>query len=259
MSWVFIGLVIAVIYFAFFHKKEIASRNDAEGKDNWERFNFYGSRIIPAIGRYHISYKDQRGIKTERDIEIKRAYESNGKYAVDAHCFLRNDYRSFVGERIQKASNLDSGEIVDDLVRDAISQYFNSGAGRALTAIDKEWRGVAVLLFVCRADGRMMKSERAIVAEFLKRRCSNIIFDDAELDTAIKNLEEPDKKEFKRIIQDLKNADDQDQLNDLLDCAKRIVETQKKIDPMEKAAIEIITEATMDCRKAEQGVATPCS
>ncbi len=260
MSWI-VGLALAavVVYFAFFRKpkphelvvrietsaspevKEVVCNDvEAEEKDNWEQFDFYRARMLPAKGRYRINYEDQRGLKTERDIEVKRVHECEGKYAIDAHCFLRNAHRSFHGERIGKAINLDSGELVENLARDAIAQYSDSGEGRALSAIDKEWMGVAVLVFVCRADGQMRKAERAIVAEYLKRHCADVLLDDAELDSAIKALGEPDHKEFKRIIGDLKTAGERERLTDLLDCAKRIVDTQKNVAPMEKAALEIL-------------------
>lgn len=264
MSWIVgIALAIFAIYFVFFRKpksNEIVIRVETsiahnapeavsveggdEEKDNWESFDFYSARMLPAKGRYRINYEDQRGLKTERDIEVKRVHENAGKYAIDAHCLLRNAHRSFLGERIQKAINLDSGEIVGDLARDAMAQYNDSGEGRALAAIDKEWMGVAVLVFVCRADGQMRKAERAIVAEYLKRRCTEMPLDDTELDSAIKSIGEPDHREFKRIIRDLKTAGDHARLSDLLDCAKQIVGTHKTIAPMEKAALEILTEAT---------------
>lgn len=172
MSWIVgIALVAFAIYFVFFSRpksNEIVIRvetnfahnapevDSSEGgdeeKDNWERFDFYSARLLPAKGRYRINYEDQRGLKTERDIEVKRVHENAGKYAIDAHCLLRSAHRSFLGERIQKAINLDSGEIVEDLARDAIAQYNDSGEGLALAAIDKEWMGIAVLVFVCRAN-----------------------------------------------------------------------------------------------------------
>jgi hypothetical protein len=264
MSWI-VGIALAAlaIYLVFFRKpksNEIVIRVEAsiannvpeadsvvggdEEKDNWERFDFYGARMLPARGRYRINYEDQRGLKTERDIEVKRVHENAEKYAIDAHCLLRNAHRSFLGERILKAINLDTGEIVEDLARDAMAQYNDSGEGRALAAIDKEWMGVAVLVFVCRADGQMRKAERAIVAEYLKRHCTEMPLNDTELDSAIKSIGEPDHREFKRIIRDLKTAGERARLSDLLDCAKQIVGTQKTIAPMEKAALEILTEAT---------------
>ena len=264
MSWI-VGIALAafVIYFVFFRKpksneivirfetsiahnvpKDDSIKRGDDDKDNWERFDFYSAKTLPAKGRYRVSYEDQQGLKTERDIEVKRVHENAGKYAIDAHCLLRNAHRSFLGERIQKAINLDSGEIVENLAMDAMAQYSDSGEGRALAAIDKEWMGVAVLVFVCRADGQMRKEERSIVARYLKRRCNEMSLDDTELDFAIKSISEPDHREFKRIIRDLKTACDHERLNDLLDCAKQIIGTQKTITPMEKAALEILSDAT---------------
>jgi hypothetical protein len=197
----------------------------------------------PATGRYRINYEDQRGLKTERDIQVKRVHENAAQYAIDAHCLLRNAHRSFLNKRIQKAINLDTGEIVENVARNAIAQYNDSGEGRALAAIDKEWMGVAILTFVCRADGQMHKAERLIFAEYLKRRCPDVALDDAELDSAIKSIGEPSHREFRRIVRDLKAAGEHEKLSDLLDCASRIVGTQKTVAPMEKAALEILSEA----------------
>ncbi len=262
MTWfILLVLVALVVYFAFIRKpktNEIVIRVETttsptsgdfsdealeEEKDNWERFDFYSARMLPAKGRYQISYEDQRGLKTEREIQVKRVYENGGQYAIDAHCFLRNAHRSFINDRIKKAINIETGEIVESLARDALAQYSDSGEGRALAAIDKEWMAVAILAFVSRADGQMRKAERTIVAEYLKRHCNTVSLDDFALDSAIKSVDDPGHREFKRIVRDLKGAGEIERLRDLLDCANRIVGTQKSAAPMERAALEILTEA----------------
>lgn len=214
-----------------------------EAKDNWETFNFYSAKLIPAKGRYRITYTDQRGLTTERDIDIKRVHEDNGKYAVDALCHLRGAHRSFIDDRIISAVDLDSGEVVSSVAQHAIAQYQESGEGKVWSAIGREWQAIQILAFVCRADGRMLKAERAVVIDYLKRHCTDLPHDDDAIDKAIKEIGEPDQREFKRIIADMKAAGDRDRLRDVLDCAKRIVATQKIIDPMEKAAIEILENA----------------
>lgn len=171
-----------------------------EEKDNWEGFNFYAATMHPAQGRYRISYEDQRGLKTERDIEVKRVHKYKGEYAIDAHCLLRHAHRSFLNDRIRKAVNLYNNTTVENVALDAIAQYNNSGRGKAFAAINQEWAGVSVLAFVCRADGQMRKEERAIIADYIKRHNTKETFDDAalnaELDDAIKAIMEPDSKEF---------------------------------------------------------------
>ncbi|WP_430228870.1 hypothetical protein [Nitrosomonas communis] len=212
-------------------------------KDNWERFDFYGAIVYPAKGSYRINYTDQRGLTTERDISIKRVYDSNGKFALDAHCHLRNGHRSFIDDRIKKAVDIETGEVVESLARHAIAQYENSGEGKAWSAIGREADALDILLFVSRADSRMLKAERKIIADYLKRRCNDLVLEDKELDDAIKSLGAIDHRQFKKTIAEMKSSGDIDRLRDITDCAKRIVATQKTIDPLEKAAIEILETA----------------
>ena len=211
-----------------------------EEKDSWERFDFYSAKMIPGLGRYKINYEDQLGLKTERIIKVKRVHESFGKFAIDAHCELRDSHRCFIDERVKKAINIDTGVIVESLALDAIAQFKDSGEGRALEAIDKEWVGMAILVFIAKADGQMRKEERFIIAEYLKNRCSNIKFDEFELDSAIKAIGDMGYKEFKRMINDIKKAGEVENLKLIFESAKKVVETQKVVDPMEKLALEFI-------------------
>jgi len=218
-----------------------------ETKDNFESFPFADAEMLAACGNYKITYTDQRGLKTEREIDVKRVHKAGGSYAIDAHCRMRNGHRSFIDSRIEKAIDLVTGEVVDKLAEHAISQYENSAAGKTWTAIQKEFAAVMIMSFVCRADGRMMKDERAIFADYLKRRHPELCEDDALLEDAIKSTGTPTNMDFKRFVWSLKAAGDYDRLDDLLDCAKRIVATQKTVDPMEAAAIEIIEAAARRC------------
>lgn len=214
-----------------------------KGQDNWERFNFHSAKIIPAKGRYHIQYTDQRGMPSERDVTIKRVYEADGKYAMDAFCHWRGEHRTFVDDRITSATDLDTGEIVASTAKHATGQYTDSGEGKAFQAIGREWVAASLLSFVCRADGRMMKAERNVVADYLKRHCPDIRQDDQALDEAIKTIGAPEPRDYKRLIANMKHDGEIERLRDIFDCAKRIVATQKTIDPMEKAALDILENA----------------
>lgn len=213
---------------------------DYEDSDFIERFDFAGARILAAFGDYNIIYTDRNGYTTNRNISVNRAYENNGRYAVKAFCHLRDDFRSFIDDRIEKAVDISTGEIVGNVAKHAINKYAETPEGQVLRVIDRETMALHLLAFVCRADGRMMKAERMIIADYLKRRCYDIDLDDTKLDNAIKTLGAPSKNEFKKIIADMKAAGDIDRLRDITDCAKRIVETQKTVDQLEKAAIEIL-------------------
>lgn len=212
-------------------------------KDNFESFDFYSAQRLEACGSYRINYTDQRGLSTDREIEVKRIHSSGDDYAIDAHCRMRDSHRSFINSRIKKAVDLETGEVVENVAKHAIAKYDHSAAGRTWTAIQKEFSAVMIMSFVCRADGKMMKAERAIVADYVKRRNPDLICDDTMLEEAIKSLSTPTNKDFRRLIGDLKSNGEYDRIDDLLDCARRIVSTQKTIDPMETAALEILASA----------------
>ncbi len=87
----------------------------------------------------------------------------------------------------------------------------------------------------------MRREERLIITEYLSRRGDDKTLDANELDHAKNALGEPGHREYKRIIRDLKSAGEMERLSNLLECARRIVGTQKTITPMEQAALEILS------------------
>lgn len=227
------------------------SDNDSfDDKDNWEGFNYYQSVVVPATGRYRIKYTDQLSKKTEREISVKRVYDDRGTYAINAHCMMRNANRSFLNERIQSAINLETGEMVSDVARDAIQQFATSSEGIAyehervaMAEIGKEWSGICILMYVAKADGQMVKKERAIIAEYLKAYCPVKNISDDVLDNTIKQLGAPDQREFKKLIKQIKESGDMAKLKMLLDCAGKIVGTGKTAAPFERAALEVLQQA----------------
>lgn len=221
-----------------------------DDRDNWEGFNYYQSVSVPASGRYRIKYTDQSGMKTEREIIVKRVYDDRSMYAIKAHCMMRNANRSFLDDRIQSATNLDTGEVVGSVARDAIQQFAVSDEGiayeherMAMEEIGKEWAGICILMFVAKADGQMVKKERAIVAEYLKAYCQGKDIRDDALDNMIKQLGAPDQREFKNLVKQIKGSGDVVKLKLLLACAGKIVGTGKTVAPFEKAALEVLHQA----------------
>jgi predicted DNA-binding transcriptional regulator YafY len=189
-------------------------------------------------------------METEREILVKRAYHDNGKYAISAHCLLRNANRSFLDDRIKYAVNLDTGEVVGSVASDAIHQYEVSEDGiayqqekAALVEIQKEWAGISILMFVAKADGQMVKKERDVIAKYLKEYCREVDIQDDILDKTIKQLGAPDQREYKYLVKQIKESGDVAKLNLLIDCARKIIDTGKSVAPFEKAALEILQQA----------------
>ena len=62
---------------------------------------------------YTIEYADYEGKETRRDIEINSFLEENGKISLYAYCYLRNEARQFVVDRI-KSISIKGGDPIDN-------------------------------------------------------------------------------------------------------------------------------------------------
>lgn len=207
------------------------------------KFNFAGAKILPASGYYNITYTNRHGITTNRNISVSRVYENNGKFVIDAYCHLRASRRSFFEHRINRAVDLNTGQFVNNVAQHAITSFDDALIQKTWETMSYEMMGLYLLEFICCADRRMLKTERSIVADYLKRRRPDIVLDDEQLERILKRLGTPDPRQFKRIVSDMKASGDIARLREIADCAKRLVATPKTADPLEKAAIEIPEEA----------------
>lgn len=216
---------------------------DYKCSDFIEKFDFAGAKILPACGYYNITYTNRNGITTNRNISVSRVYENNGKFVVDAYCHLHASRRSFFYYRINRAVDLDTGQFVNCLAQSAMINFNDIGIQEIWNTIDNEMMGLYLLGFICCTDRRMLKRERAIIADYLKCRRPDIVLADEQLERLLKRLGMPDPRQFKRIVSDMKAAGDISRLRDITDCAKRIVASQKTVDPLEKAAIETLEAA----------------
>ncbi|MBK7493637.1 MAG: TerB family tellurite resistance protein [Nitrosomonas sp.] len=208
------------------------------------KFNFAGAKLLPASGSYNITYTNRNGITTNRNISVSRAYENNGKFIVDAYCHLHASRRSFSNHRINRAVDLNTGKFVNDLAQHAIASFDDLAIQKTWQTIGYEMMALYLLGFLCCTDHRMLKTERDIMAGYLKRRRPDIVLEDDQLERMLKRLGMPDPRQFKKIVSDMKATGDTTRLRDIADCAMRIAATQKTADPLEKAVIEMFQEAS---------------
>jgi hypothetical protein len=140
---------------------------------------------------------------------------------------------------MQKAADLESGETVKGVAREKIVKCYDADRGRVEVAMNRERQAIAVLTFVARAHGRMRKGERAIIVAYVKKWCDFTTLNETELDSAVRLFLTPGNEEFKLIVRELKKKGNQDKLQDLLDCAQRIVATKVcRVSPPQKVWLQ---------------------
>lgn len=140
---------------------------------------------------FYIVYKDSRGQKSERRITLRKVSAKGSDIRLNAFCHERQAIRSFYASRIIEMSDMATGEVFDD----AIGEFQNMiganpieskvkkyGIYKELDSIQLE---INALVYMARADGRMVKSERASIISYIMSRLPGFSGRGDELDKVI--------------------------------------------------------------------------
>ena len=69
-----------------------------------------------SIADLRIQYKDLNGRVTERNIHLRSVVKKDGVLWMHSHCDLRGETRSFLGSRVIQCVDLNTGELISDVV-----------------------------------------------------------------------------------------------------------------------------------------------
>lgn len=190
------------------------------------------------LGDYRIVYIDLEGRMTQRRISVL----STDGYYLYSWCYLKDDRRTFFAHMVQEAVNLDTGEVVSSILDDIESAYARSHEGKHALGMNTELHAIRILFFVAKADGRLIKAERGLIADYILSSESGYDLDAETLDDMVKYIAEPSASEFNRLVVDMAKKD-KSKLERIFAYAKGIVATEKKVNPMEEAALKVIENA----------------
>lgn len=190
------------------------------------------------LGGYLITYIDASGFENKRKISVLK---TDGYYLY-SWCHLKDDRRTFFAHMVQEAVNLDTGEVVASILDDIESTYARSHEGKHEIGMNTELHAIRILFFVAKADGRLIKAERGLIADYILSSKSGYDLDAETLDDMVKYIDEPSVSEFVRLVNDMAKKD-KSKLERIFAYAKGIVATEKKVNPMEEAALKLIENA----------------
>lgn len=189
-----------------------------------------------------LQYQDAAGNVTERTVEVK-SFTEHPSGGIEAFCHLRQSRRSFYYHRMQKVVDLDSGEVIDepwawlDARRRASPDFALS---ENLSAI---WPELEVLVYVCRADGRMMAPERALVVSYMQKRKPELsTIPVAKLEKVLKDdVANLSPAQFKHCVAQCRQLDEEVR-SDLVSTAVAVVATQSSVAEAEDVALDYLHE-----------------
>lgn len=210
---------------------------DAPKKREKRKEDFWSSpdvRRVPA--NLQIKYEDAQGDLTERVIHLRFVAPHDDTLMLRAHCDMRDDVRSFRADRVIEATDLDTGEVIDDF-----ESWLREKSGMAadFEGEDEEmpviWRVARVLRCVGSADGQFRKDERRIASENLSgiSGAGSISLEDADL--LLSQGGRPTRDDLVESLDVL--VDFPDVLIRLLPVAEQMVATQKVVHPDEASAL----------------------
>lgn len=211
--------------------------------DAWEGwFIEEAADPTPSKARLRIAYMDRNGARTERDIQVVE-FDNAPSNAVNgmliAHCALRGATRTFRFGRIEKAVDRDTGEVVAD-VQTHLRDLWMASPEFALEEFQAEFsRPLEVLLFIAKADGRVVAKERSVILDFCRAHLRDSrITEDAVL-RALRDVRKVSMGSFKLSVGKLV-AEHRDLLPALVQAAQQIVGAEKTVHPAEREALEYL-------------------
>ncbi len=138
-------------------------------------------------------------------------------------------------EKIETVIDIDSNNVIADLP-EFLYKICNESPKYITNNIFLEViREIDVLVFLARADGKMVKQEREIIVEYIYSRYPKV--DTAILDESIKNYKITNNR-FKESVKFIKE-NNPELIDGLKEAMYQIVKFDKEVDPMETATLEL--------------------
>jgi tellurite resistance protein len=191
---------------------------------------------VPVDAYVEITYRDAKGNQSRRRIRTREFDRANTNGYLTAHCEMRGAFRTFRMDRVTRAVDADTGEVLPSLHAFLSAKYDASperAMERTLSDADLE---LNVLMYIARADGSFRKAEKELILEFLRARMSDERVDDQALAKQLAVYGTGSVHVFKREVGKLAAlpAAQREALHTL---ATRLIETQKTVHPAEQEAL----------------------
>ena len=190
----------------------------------------------PVGGSLKLTYRDSAGQGTEREVQVRECDTLNPSGYLTGHCQLRDQFRTFRIDRIERAVDLETGEIVEDITAWALSRYQASPAFAMEELLNTAADALRALFYIGKADGRFTKKEKAVFLQYCQAQSGASHITLADIDRACATLPPPSMQAFRLICGRLAKLDAAARTA-ILDASEQMVATEKTISPEEAEAL----------------------
>lgn len=184
----------------------------------------------------HIQYVDREGQHTERTVDVWEVGAGMAGNMLVGRCRLRNGMRTFYLHRIRSCFDEETGEVVGDVYAYLRKKHEQSPQYVVDELLNNQYDALHILLYVGKADHVLRAAERVIIRETCRALASDSRISDKMIDNLFKDIELMTEPTFKRAVGRLaKRTADVRAI--ILDAARKMVATDKKVHPAEQAAL----------------------
>lgn len=213
-------------------------------KDDWVGMFWEVDKPRPVNAVLNLNYQSGKGERTERIVDVQNfGYYGDFVY-LNGICRLRGESRSFRTDRILQCIDIESGEVIDN-VHDFIQEKYKQTPEYSIDSLtENEYDAFRVLFYVSKADGFLMKPEKAIISNTCRALVNDSRITGAMIDKLFKSIDVPTVNAFKMAINRLSRRD-MEVRTLIIKAAKDMISTQKTIHPLEKDAISFMEKRLM--------------
>jgi len=124
----------------------------------------------PVAAILEIQYRDSKGQTTGRQVEVKECDTQNPAGYLYGYCLLRQQLRTFRLDRIVRATDIETGEVIESITEWARRRHEESPDHAMESLFASATDTMRALFYLCKADGRFTQKEKALFLDFCQEK-----------------------------------------------------------------------------------------
>lgn len=241
MNWLIVLVLLAIAY--HFWKKHqqpgarLSSIDDALDSDNWDTpSDLVPSNPRPIQATLRLSYRDASGSATERHVTVRECDTTNPAGYLIGHCQLRDSIRTFRMDRIKRAIDVETGEVITSLTDYAAKKYAESPVAALDSLLADSADALRALFYIGKADGRFTAKEKQVFLAYCQQASGDERITLKQIEKACRDIPVPTMQAFKLICGRLGKLEPARRAG-ILQAAEEMIATEKTIAAEEAEAM----------------------
>lgn len=241
MNWIVV-LVLLYIAYRFLKKRQspamrVPFSDDALDSAGWDTpDDLVPSNPRPIQATLRLSYRDAAGASTDRHVTVRECDTTNPAGYLIGHCQLRDSIRTFRMDRINRAIDVETGEVITSLTNYAAKKYSESPIAALDSLLDESSDALRALFYIGKADGRFTAKEKQVFLAYCQQASGDERITLKQIEKACRDIPVPTMQAFKLICGRLGKMEPERRAA-ILKAAEDMIATEKTIAAEEAEAL----------------------